>query len=337
MRSIHEILNNQYYKKSSWILILLPLSYIYFLIIFLRSWSYKSGIFKTIKINVPVIIVGNINIGGTGKTPLVIWLLEKLIKFGMKPGLICRGYNSNASKSIEVLKNSKVENVGDEALMIKLRLDIPIFSGKKRGQVARSLLMTYPDVDVVISDDGLQHFELFRDFEIVVVDGVRLFGNGHLIPAGPLRETVTRVKKVDAVVINSQVKKEILPLFENTNNLYEMAYSGDVLQNCVHTNQIFDLSRIDKEIIAVTGIGNPERFFTQLTNAGVNFKRRIFNDHHMFTESDFKDYDGMEIVMTEKDAVKCKIFAKENFWFLPVSADVEEKLFTKIIKKIRTN
>ena len=124
-------------------------------VIFLRSWSYKSGIFKTIKINVPVIIVGNINIGGTGKTPLVIWLLEKLIKFGMKPGLICRGYNSKANSPQEVFTISEVSNVGDESLMVKLRLDIPIFVGKNKAKVGKRLLKSYPNVNILISDDGL--------------------------------------------------------------------------------------------------------------------------------------------------------------------------------------
>ena len=190
MRSIHEILNNQYYKKSSWILILLPLSFIYFLIISLRAWAYKTGIFKSIKLDVPVVIIGNITIGGAGKTPLVIWVLEKLIKIGMKPGLICRGYNSNANYPQEVFTDSEVSDVGDEALMVKFRfeknnINIPIFVGKKKVQVGRALLESYPDINILISDDGLQHYELYRDFEIVVVDGARQFGNEFLIPAGP--------------------------------------------------------------------------------------------------------------------------------------------------------
>jgi len=334
LRSLHEILNNQYYKKSSWILFLLPLSFIYFLIISFRSWAYKIGIFKSIKMDVPVVVIGNITIGGTGKTPLVIWLLEKLIKKGMNPGLICRGYKSNAKSPQEVLIDSKVSNVGDEALMIKLcfqRLhttNIPIFVGKKKAQVGKALLNSYPNIDILISDDGLQHSELIRDFEIVVIDELRKFGNNFLIPTGPLRELKTKLNKVDAVIVNSRKLKA-------SEYGYGMTYFGDALVNCLQSKHISDLDFLEKEIVAITGIGNPERFFEQLTNSGLKFKKVIFNDHHLFTESDFKDYDGMEIIMTEKDAVKCKSFAKDNFWYLPIYADVEERLFEKLIKKLR--
>ena len=334
MRSIHEILNNQYYKKSSWILILLPLSFIYFLIISFRSWAYKIGIFKSIKMDVPVVVIGNITIGGTGKTPLVIWLLEKLIKKGMKPGLICSGYSSNAKSPQKVLIDSKVSNVGDEALMIKLsfqrrhKTNIPIFVGKKKVQVGKALVKSYPDIDILICDDGLQHYELLRDFEIVVIDEVRKFGNNFLIPTGPLRELKTKLNKVDAVIVNSRKLKA-------SEYGYGMTYFGDALVNCLQSKHISDLDFLEKEIVAITGIGNPERFFEQLTNSGLKFKKVIFNDHHLFTESDFKDYDGMEIIMTEKDAVKCKSFAKDNFWYLPIYADVEERLFEKLIKKLR--
>ena len=340
MKSIHENLNKQYYDKSSWILILLPLSFIYFIIITFRSWAYEIGIFKTIRIDVPVVVVGNITIGGTGKTPLIIWLLEKLIKLGMKPGIISRGYNSNANSPQEVFVDSEVSNVGDEALMMKLRyqrddLDIPIFVGKKRSQVGKALLKSYPDVNILISDDGLQHYELHRDFEIVVVDGARKFGNEFLIPAGPLREGVAKASKVDALVINSQfVKKNSTD--KNGNLAYGMYCYGDLLVNCFN-NKISDLDVLEKEIVVITGIGNPERFFRQLSAAGLKFKKIIFNDHHLFIESDFKDYDDMDIIMTEKDAVKCKNFAKKNFWYLPIHADVEEGLLKKMMKKLRIN
>jgi tetraacyldisaccharide 4'-kinase len=334
LRSLHEILNNQYYKKSSWILFLLPLSFIYFLIISFRSWAYKIGIFKSIKMDVPVVVIGNITIGGTGKTPLAIWLLEKLIKKDMKPGLICSGYRSKAKSPQEVLIDSKVSNVGDEALMIKLsfqrrhNINIPIFVGKKKAQVGMALLNAYPDIDILISDDGLQHYELLRDFEIVVIDEVRRFGNKFLIPTGPLREPKTRLNKVDAVIVNSETLKV-------SKSGYGMTYFGGALVNCLQSNHISELDVLDKEIVAITGIGNPERFFEQLTTSGLKFKKVIFNDHHLFTEFDFKDYDDMDIIMTEKDAVKCKSFAKENFWYLPIYADVEEKLFKKLIKKLR--
>jgi len=340
LRSIHEILNNQYYKKSTWILILLPLSGFYFLIIFFRSLAYKAGIFKSIKMDVPVVVIGNITIGGTGKTPLVIWLLEKLIKLGMKPGLICSGYNSNARSPQKVIMDSEVLDVGDEALMIKLRfkkhhnIDIPIFVGKKKAQVGKALLKSYPDIDILISDDGLQHYELKRDFEIVVVDRDRKFGNGFLIPAGPLREGVARINEVDALVLNGFTK---YLSDENKNSSYRMSCQGDILKNCLHSDKRSDLDALKKEIVVITGIGNPERFFKQLSATGLKFQKVVFNDHHLFTQSDFKDYDHMDVIMTEKDAVKCKNFWQENFWYIPIFADVEEGLFKKMVKKLRIN
>ena len=338
MRSIHEILNNQYYKKSTWILILLPLSFFYFLIMSFRGWAYKAGFFASIKIDVPVVVVGNITIGGTGKTPLTVWLLEKLVKLGMRPGLICSGYNSNAKSPQKVFIDSEVSDVGDEALMIKLlfqkrhNIDIPVFVGKRKAQVGKALLKSYPDINILISDDGLQHCELKRDFEIVVVDGDRKFGNGLLIPAGPLRDRVSRINQVDALVINGSKKN--WPV-ENKNRTYAMSFYSDKLENCLHSNKPYNFSVFEREIVAITGIGNPERFFSQLNAAGLKFKKVIFNDHHLFTQSDFKNYDHMDIIMTEKDVVKCKNFLQENFWYIPIFVEVEEELLTKMIKKLR--
>ena len=303
-----------------------------------RGWAYKAGFFASIKIDVPVVVVGNITIGGTGKTPLTVWLLEKLVKLGMKPGLICSGYNSNAKSPQKVFIDSEVSDVGDEALMIKLlfqkrhNIDIPVFVGKRKAQVGKALLKSYPDINILISDDGLQHCELKRDFEIVVVDGDRKFGNGLLIPAGPLRDRVSRINQVDALVINGSKKN--WPV-ENKNKTYAMSFYSNKLENCLHSNKPYNFSVLEREIVAITGIGNPERFFSQLNAAGLKFKKVIFNDHHLFTQSDFKNYDHMDIIMTEKDVVKCKNFLQENFWYIPIFVEVEEELLTKMIKKLR--
>ncbi len=343
MRSIHQILNGQYYKKSTWILLLLPLSFIYFLIVFLRIWAYRNGILKSIKMNVPVVVIGNITIGGTGKTPLVIWLLEKLIKIGMQPGLICSGYNSKARSPQEVFIDSEVSDVGDEALMIKLRFNksnknIPIFVGKRKAKVGKALLNSYPDVNILISDDGLQHYELARDFEIAVVDGDRGFGNRFLIPAGPLREYLSRINEVDALVLNGPAKKK--RLHEKKDMVFQMRCGGDLFVNCLHSNRISDPNTFERYLVAITGIGNPDRFIKHLKTLNLRPNNiRIFDDHHSFNESDFWDYDSndLDIIMTEKDAVKCKSFSKENYWYLPIHAAVEEKLFKKMKEKLRIN
>ena len=341
MRSIHQILNRQYYKKSSWILLLLPLSFIYFLIISFRIYAYKIGIFKSIKMKVPVVVIGNITLGGTGKTPLVIWLVEKLIKLNLKPGLICSGYKSKAKLPQEVFINSEVSDVGDEALMIKLRFNksnikIPIFVGSKKVKVGKALLDSYSDVNILISDDGLQHYELKRDFEIVVVDGDRGYGNRFLIPTGPLREGPKRINEVDALVINGSTKKNLL--HKNKDSVFYMKYRGDSFVNCVHGDRISNPDFFKRNIVAITGIGNPERFIKYLNALNLHLNEIIvFDDHHLFTESDFWDYDDMDIIMTEKDSIKCGDFAKENFWYLPISIDLDENFFTKMMKKLRIN
>ena len=341
MKSIHQILNRQYYKKSSWILFLLPLSFIYLLIIYFRIWAYKVNILKSTKLNVPLVVIGNITLGGTGKTPLVIWLLKKLIKLDMKPGLICSGYNSKATLPQEVFINSKVTDVGDEALMTKLNLNnenlnIPIFVGRKKVKVGKALLASYPNIDILISDDGLQHYELTRDFEILVVDGDRGYGNGFLMPAGPLREFPKRVNEVDALVLNGSSKKSLF--HTNKDSVFQMKYSGNILVNCIHKDRTCGPDAFKRDIVVITGIGNPDRFIRYLNTLNLRLNEIIiFDDHHLFTESNFWDYDDMDIIMTEKDAVKCKSFAKENFWYLPIHAVVDEKLFEKMKKKLRIN
>jgi tetraacyldisaccharide 4'-kinase len=256
----------------------------------------------------------------------------------MKPGLISRGYNSNASSPQEVFIDSLVSDVGDEALMIKSRFqknNVPVFVGKRRAKVAKSLLNYYPDVNILISDDGLQHYELERDFEIVVVDGDRGYGNNFLMPAGPLREPISRVNTVDAVVLNGLPTKQ---LHEKNIISYQMKSRGDLLVNCLHENRISDPNALEKDIIAVTGIGNPQRFKDHLSGLNIHLNKMIiFDDHHSFTKADFNDYDNVDVIMTEKDAVKCKDFAKENFWYLPIFSSVEEKLFKKILEKLRLN
>lgn len=330
MRSIHEIINQQYYKKSSWILILLPISLIYFLIISIRKLVFKYGLLKSSKLEVPVIVVGNISTGGTGKTPVVIWLLEKFIKLGHKPGLISRGYKSNANLPQEVLGDSKVMNVGDEPLMIKNRLGVPVFVGKNKVNVGRELLKTHPEINILISDDGLQHFNLIRDFEVLVVDQEREFGNRFLLPAGPLREGLGRINKVDALVMNG---------VKTVPNTYKMICYGNKLISCVDSENKKNLNEYTSKdkVVAITGIGNPDRFFNLLSDTNIVFERVIFNDHHFFSELDFESYKDTDIIMTEKDFVKCKDFAKSNFWYLPINANIDEKLFKKIKDKLRIN
>ena len=326
MNSIHEILNNQYYKKSTWIYLLVPLSLIYLLIIFVRKLLYKLSILKSYKIRVPVVIVGNINLGGTGKTPLALWILEKLLIKGLHPGLISRGYGSKINSYKEVTLTSNVSEVGDEPLLIKSKLNLPVFVGADRVAVAQALLSKYPKVNIIISDDGLQHYRLARNFEIIVKDSSRGFGNGYIFPAGPLREPISRLNSVDALVINGD---------SDYVSHYKMCYQFDLLVNCKNHKKIQVNKLPYSKNIAVTAIGNPDNFFKSLSELKIKFTKKIYNDHHLFTKKDFNFFDSStNIIMTEKDAVKCKNFARDNFWYLPIKPKVDQQLFLTIIKKL---
>ncbi len=322
---MHQKLNHQYYEKSSWIYLFIPLSFIFLGLVLLRRYCYKIGILNKYKIRVPVVVVGNITLGGTGKTSLVMHLVTEMIRLGLKPGVISRGYGSRANTPGEVLLTSKVIDVGDEPLLIKSTLDVPVFVGKDKVIVSNVLLSRYPDVNIIISDDGLQHYKLDRDFEILVMDSNRGFGNGYIFPAGPLREPKSRINSVDAVVINGK---------SNNPEFFEMRYKSDYLVNSNNGKKSNIKNLAGQNNIAVTAIGNPNNFFEKLSELGLNFKKLIFNDHYIFDKNDFQDYKKVNIVMTEKDAVKCKSFAKKNFWYLPIRTKVDKKLFLKLTHKL---
>jgi len=325
LTSIDQIFNNQYYKKSSWIYLLIPLSIILNLINILKYYLYEKKVLKKIKVKVPVIIIGNITLGGTGKTPLALNLIGQFLDIGLKPGLISRGYGGKATNTSEVFKFSDVKHVGDEALLIKTKNKIPVFVGKDRVSAAESLLSKYPETSLIICDDGLQHIKLDRDFEILVIDAQRKFGNGFLFPAGPLRESKARLDKVDAVVVKGK---------KQNSNHYQMNYSANELIN-LKTLSKGSFSQIKKKkIIAITAIGNPDSFFSLLAKKKLDFKKVIFDDHYIFKENDFINYQDYNIIMTEKDAIKCKNFANKNFWQLPIRTTVDDGLFQDILEKV---
>ena len=325
MISVDHIFNNQYYKKSSWIYFLIPFSIFFYFFSSLRKYLYKNGFLKIIKIKVPVLIIGNITLGGTGKTPLALDLIEKFLRKGLKPAIISRGYRGSANNITEVFESSDVTAVGDEALLIKTKSKIPVFIGKDRVSVAKILLKKYPETSIIISDDGLQHHRLARDYEIIVVDSQRQFGNGLIFPAGPMREGISKLKQVDAVVYKGT---------NSNSNFYQMKYITKHFKN-LSTNKTAIFKGIqDKKIVAITAIGNPESFFSILEGYDLEFKKVIYNDHYLFNKNDFIKYADYNIVMTEKDAIKCKKFATKNFWVLPLETKVDERLFQNILKKV---
>jgi tetraacyldisaccharide 4'-kinase len=277
---------------------------------------------------VPVIIVGNISVGGTGKTPFTLWLAEQLLADGWHPGIISRGFGGSGSTPQEVLANSDPAIAGDEPVLMAQRNLCPVWISRDRPAAAQALLNTHPECDVILSDDGLQHYRLQRDVEIVVVDGVRRFGNGLLLPAGPLRETTSRLRKVDAVVINGGTVADgeyLMQLegvhFYNLLNPEISATAADFKEQTVH---------------AIAGIGHPERFFRHLENMGLTLQTHAYPDHHRYTAADLSFADANALLMTEKDAVKCREFADEKCWVLRVEAHLDSALTQLIIKKIST-
>ncbi len=321
-----ETLTKIHYSKSLVSLLLLPLSAVFLLISFIRKTLYQFNFLKSFKLKIPVIVVGNITSGGTGKTPLIIYLANELKKNGYRPGIISRGYGSKTEGVMEVSQKSDVAEAGDEPMLIQKHTHLPVFVSKDRVLAAKALVKKYAKTDVILSDDGIQHYRLRRDLEVLVIDGTRKFGNGYLLPAGPLREFRSKLKTVDAIVCNH--KKVI-------DGSYLMKYKGHLLIN-LKTNKKIHLNNLSlKNIHAIAGIGNPDRFFDYLKTFNIVFNSSAFQDHYKFSKKDFRDMNDKNIIMTEKDAVKCQKFSRNNFWYLPVIAEVDSKFTNVILKKLR--
>lgn len=321
-----ETLTKIHYSKSLVSLLLLPLSAVFLLISFIRKTLYQFNFLKSFKLKIPVIVVGNITSGGTGKTPLTIYLANELKKNGYRPGIISRGYGSKSEGVMEVSQKSDVAEAGDEPMLIQKHTHLPVFVSKDRVLAAKALVKKYAKTDVILSDDGIQHYRLRRDLEVLVIDGTRKFGNGYLLPAGPLREFRSKLKTVDAIVCNH--KKVI-------DGSYLMKYKGHLLIN-LKTNKKIHLNNLSlKNIHAIAGIGNPDRFFDYLKTYNILFSSSAFQDHYKFSKKDFRDMNDKNIIMTEKDAVKCQQFSRNNFWYLPVIAEVDSKFTDVILKKLR--
>lgn len=330
---MREWLQKQWTTYTPWHLLLLPVAAGFGLLISLRRYLYRLNIIKSYRLAVPVIVVGNINVGGTGKTPLVIWLVRQLIAAGYRPGVISRGYKGNAQQPMHVDERSDPALVGDEPILIAMHTRCPVFTSVNRIAAGQCLLDQFPKCDVLISDDGLQHYRMQRNVEIVVYDAEKTFGNRMLLPAGPLREPVSRLKSVHAVVCNGAVAA-----CADFENVFSMQLLADSFYNLMQPlNTVNAPAFSGKRILAVAGIGNPQRFFNQLTQMGLQFQQRAFDDHHAFIPSDFAGEAFDIVLMTEKDAVKCKAFATENFWVLPVKAAVEDGLLSAVLNQLKNS
>lgn len=323
---MHQLILRAWQNKNAfYYLILIPLSWLFSFIASLRRFSYQVGLLKSHQLPVPVIIVGNINMGGSGKTPVVIWLVEQLKKEGYSPGVISRGYGVKNAQPIQVQSNHMAAEVGDEPLLIARRGDCPVWVGAKRVEAGRALLNANPECDVIICDDGLQHYRLRRNIELVVADEQTALGQ-KLLPAGPLRERLSRLKTVDAVISNGP--KVITDAFE-------MQLESETFYNLANAKQKVKTEYFKhKAVTALAGIGKPERFFGYLTGLGLDVKGLRFEDHHPFSAQDLDAIKCDALIMTEKDAVKCETFAKPHYWVLPVFARIDAALLPLILQKL---
>ena len=296
---------------------LLPWAALYGAVSGARRYGYVHGWRKSARIDCPVIVIGNLTVGGTGKTPLVCWLCEQLVKRGAAPGIVTRGYGGAADVARLLQPGDEAAMVGDEPLLLFQRSGRPVAVGRDRPAAAK--LLTAAGCDVILSDDGLQHYALRRDCEIVVIDGERRFGNGSLLPAGPLRESTRRLATVDAVVVNGDLRH-----VQGANELrMELLGVAALALNGGTAKPLAEFA--GRSVHAVAAIGNPSRFFALLRAKGIEVIEHPLADHASISREDIYFPDDLPVLMTEKDAVKCRRFAGSQHWYVPVSASFETR------------
>jgi tetraacyldisaccharide 4'-kinase len=305
-------------------MLLLPAAIAFGALARLRRAAYRLGVLRTTRLAVPVVVVGNLVVGGTGKTPLVLWLAAELARRGRRPGIVSRGHGGAAAAARSVPPAGSPELFGDEPVLLAQRSGVPVWVGRDRAGAAHALLAAHPECDVIICDDGLQHYALGRDFEIAVRD-VRGAGNGLMLPAGPLREPRTR--RVDAWVVNGA---------DAAPGEYAMRLApGGFWRVDAPQSEIATSALAGKRLHAVAGIGNPARFFDQLRALGLDPVPHAFPDHHPYRAADFEFPECDLVLMTEKDAVKCRAFGRPDLVALRVDAEVDERLADRVEACIR--
>jgi tetraacyldisaccharide 4'-kinase len=318
---------------AAWLL--LPVSLLFGSLVWLRRLLYRTGMLRTERLPVPVVVIGNIFVGGTGKTPFTIWLAQRLRAAGFHPGVISRGHGASIGLPRLVSVDASPAEVGDEPLLIARHGGCPIAVGRNRAAAGRALLAAHPETDVLLLDDGLQHYALARDLEIMLFDG-RGAGNGWLLPAGPLREPQSRRR--DVTVINGGAMPAMLT------GAFNMQLRGQWAVQLAHPDRRMALAELAARrpapnIVAAAGIGNPERYFAMLEGEGLRFSRMPLPDHYAYTENPFAGSDADVILITEKDAVKCRhsdaLGNDARLWFVPVEAVMDAALADYIVEKLR--
>ena len=330
-----ERLEALWYRPPRLAYALIPVALIYRCITGLRRALYRWRMLPRTRLGVPVIVVGNITVGGTGKTPLTLWLVERLAAQGLHPGVVCRSYAATATTPNRVQPGDDPRMKGDEAALIATRVKCPVWSGPDRVATARAMLAHDAHVDVVVCDDGLQHYALDRDCEIAVIDAMRGFGNGLALPAGPMREPRARLRTVHAVVTNGSNAITALP---QEVPHFRMSLQGAELRNVTDPGRVASPGELaGKKLVAIAGIGNPRRFFDHLDSLGLTFEAHAFPDHFEYRPSDLHSLQADAVLMTEKDAIKCARFEDPRLWMLPVSAAVSDGLLCLVLERIRAS
>ena len=328
---------NSWRKRSSWLILLLPLAYFFRVIVFIRKRLFHKTE-RPENFTVPIVVVGNITVGGSGKTPLTITIANKLVGLGYKPGIVSRGYQAHAPYyPFSVKSNGDAAVTGDEPLLIAKNTQCPVVIDTNRSRAVGFILNEF-DVDVILSDDGLQHYKMYRDVEICVVDENGVLINKNCLPAGPMREPLSRLEEVDLIVLNGINQKDI------SRNLLVKTHEMKMIPRSfvnLATNEIKPFGgapfNIGNRIQAITAIGNPNRFFDILENLPYPIEKIYYPDHYEFSSDDFiseKIDEHQPVVMTEKDAVKCGAFANNNFWMLTTNTKLEDSFFDALISKI---
>ncbi|EIJ43534.1 tetraacyldisaccharide 4''-kinase [Beggiatoa alba B18LD] len=319
--------NDVWYGGHPVSLLLVPLAWLYCGLVRLRRQLYAWGLLARYRPPVPVIIVGNLTVGGTGKTPLVIWLAQFLTQQGYQVGIVSRGYGGTSKiYPLSVTPTSDPHIVGDEPVLLAQHSHCPVVIAPKRTDAVKKLLTAF-NCNLILSDDGLQHYALQRDIEILLLDDVRRYSNRRCLPAGALREPMSRLQTVDFIVTKGAV---------GLKNEFSMHYEGQTLhalQNA-QTTQAISLWR-NREVHAIAGIGHPEKFFNRLRDLGLKVIGHEFPDHYYYTAQDITFADNLPVIMTEKDAVKCRSIAGVQHWYLPIEARLSVTFGEKLLQRLK--
>lgn len=355
MRFIEAFFLREWQRTSAWQIVLRPVALLFWLLVYLRRWSFGRGWRASRHLSKPVVVIGNITVGGTGKTPLVIALSARLRSRGRMAAIVTRGSGGREERVVRRVGALDADDaLGDEARVIARRTQLPVYASTDRVAAGVLAFQENPNAALVLSDDGLQHYRLARDIEVAVVDGTRGLGNGWVLPAGPLREPVTRLNAVDCIVVNktasttrlaprdSEPEEWLMQLRANSNTappIFEMRYGAERFVSVLDgaERKLADLIEQSsrQRVVAVAGIGFPARFFAHLMSLGVRVQAaHAFADHHGFRSEDFRDITADIIVMTEKDAVKCQAFADDRFVEMRVDALLPEAFYQFIESRL---